>query len=226
MLRRSLVLAAVLAALALPGRADAADGNLTGTVGPGFTIRLTNNATGAAVTHLDPGTYVITVKDESEDHNFHLLGPGVDEFTQLGFVGTVTWTVTLKDGKYTFKGDPHPSQMIGTFTVGTPPVTPPPSPPPVTTAKKLLATVGPGFTIMLRDSLGRKVALLRAGAYTIVVRDRSAIHNFHLTGVGVNRKTAVAFKGTVTWKVTLKKGTLRFVCDPHAAGMRGTVRVV
>jgi plastocyanin len=30
---------------------------------------------------------------------------------------------------------------------------------------------------------------------------------------------------TTTWTVTLKKGTYTFVCDPHAAIMKGTLRV-
>ena len=222
MLLRALTLAAVLAALALPGRAAAADGRLNATVGPGFSIHLTNADTGQAVINLDPGTYVITVKDEAEEHNFHLKGPGVDMFTQLEFVGTVTWTVTLTAGTYTYKCDPHPTQMKGAFTVGTPPVVKPP----VVASKKLLATVGPGFTIMLRDAMGMKIGSLKTGAYTIIVRDRSSAHDFHLTGAGVNRKTTIAFKGTVTWKVKLTKGTLRFVCDAHAAKMRGSIKVV
>lgn len=223
MLRRALVLAAALAVLALPGRANAADGRLTATVGPGFSIHLANADTGAAVIHLDPGTYVITVKDESDEHDFHLQGPGVDMFTQLEFVGTATWTVTLKDGNYTYKCDPHSSVMRGAFTVGTPP---PASKPPAATPKKLLATVGPGFTITLRDSLGMKFASLKAGAFTIVVRDRASMHNFHLFGAGVNKKTTIAFKGTVTWKVKLTRGTLRFVCDAHPVRMRGSVKVL
>ena len=32
-------------------------------------------------------------------------------------------------------------------------------------------------------------------------------------------------QGKVTWNVTLKKGTYTFVCDPHAATMKGTVKV-
>ena len=36
---------------------------------------------------------------------------------------------------------------------------------------------------------------LKAGRYRIVVRDRSHLHNFHLTGPGVNKKTTVAFHG-------------------------------
>jgi plastocyanin len=32
-------------------------------------------------------------------------------------VGTKTWTVTLKAGKYTYVCDPHASFMKGSFTV-------------------------------------------------------------------------------------------------------------
>lgn len=223
MVPRSLVVVAALAALALPGRADAADGRLTATVGPGFSINLSDTDTGAAVIHLDPGTYVITVEDKADEHDFHLQGPGVDMFTQVEFVGTVTWTVTLKDGTYTYKCDPHPSQLHGSFTVGTPQAT---APPPAAAPPKLLATVGPGATITLRDSKGRKLSSLKAGSYAIVVRDRSRTHDFHLSGAGVNRRTTLAFTGTVTWRVRLTKGTLRFVCDAHPTRMRGSVKVV
>ena len=90
---------------------------------------------------------------------------------------------------------------------------------------KLKGTTGPGFTITLKKGTA-KVKTLKAGKYAITVRDRSSSHDFHLVGPGVNRKTGVAFKGTVTWTVTLRKGVLRFRCDPHAAQMHGSVKVV
>ena len=88
----------------------------------------------------------------------------------------------------------------------------------------LTATVGPGFTITLKKGAA-KVTTLPAGKYKIVVADKSAIHNFHLTGPGVNKDTGVAKQGTVTWTVTLKKGTYKYVCDPHATIMRGSFKV-
>ena len=88
----------------------------------------------------------------------------------------------------------------------------------------LVATVGPGFNITLTSG-GKKVAKLKSGAYTIKVADKSSIHNFHLTGPGVNKKTSVGAKVNQTWKVTLKKGTYKFVCDPHAAIMKGSFKV-
>jgi plastocyanin len=41
----------------------------------------------------------------------------------------------------------------------------------------------------------------------------------------VNVKTTVPFVGTKSFTVTLKKGTYRFVCDPHATAMKGSFKV-
>ena len=91
---------------------------------------------------------------------------------------------------------------------------------------KLVASVGPGFTITLTKG-GKKVTTLKPGSYSITVNDKSTFHNFHLTGPGVNKKTTVAFKGTPSkaWTVTLRKGTYRYVCDPHASQMKGSFKV-
>ena len=89
---------------------------------------------------------------------------------------------------------------------------------------KLVGTDGPGFTITLTKG-GKKVKSAKAGKYTIVIRDKSNIHNFHLRGPGVNKSTSVSFVGNKTWTVTLKKGTYRYVCDPHASSMKGSFTV-
>jgi plastocyanin len=91
-------------------------------------------------------------------------------------------------------------------------------------APTLTGTVGPGFTITLKQG-GKKVTSLKAGTYTFKIADKSNIHNFHLTGPGVNKKTSVGAVGTVTWKVTLRKGTYKYVCDPHATIMKGSFTV-
>ena len=88
----------------------------------------------------------------------------------------------------------------------------------------LNGTVGPGFTISLTQG-GKKVSKLKAGAYTIVVADKASSHNFHLTGPGVNKSTSVGSTGKSTWKVMLKKGTYKFVCDPHSSFMKGSFTV-
>jgi hypothetical protein len=83
---------------------------------------------------------------------------------------------------------------------------------------------GPGFTITLKKGK-TKVRSLKAGKYKIVVKDLSNIHNFHLKGPGIDKKTGVGPKGTFTWTVKLKKGTYKYVCDPHAAIMKGSFKV-
>jgi plastocyanin len=220
---RLLVLAAVatLAALASPTVAFAQT-KLIATVADPATITLRTEA-GAAVTDVPAGTYTIEVRDQSTMHNFHLSGPGVDERTDVETVGVVTWTVTLQDrSRYTYVCDPHNTTMRGSFTTGGGPPAPPPPPPP--RVQTLIATVGPAATISLRTRAGRRVTRLPAGRYRIVVRDRSAMHNFHLIGPRVNQKTGVAFRGTKTWTVTLRRGLYRFRCDPHARQMKGSFR--
>ncbi len=41
----------------------------------------------------------------------------------------------------------------------------------------------------------------------------------------MNKTTSVPKVYTVTWTVTLKKGTYTFVCDPHKEIMRGSFKV-
>jgi plastocyanin len=88
----------------------------------------------------------------------------------------------------------------------------------------LTGVVGPGFTITLKKGT-TKVTKLKAGTYLFKISDKSSIHDFHLTGPGVNKKTTVGGTGSSTWKLTLKKGTYRYVCDPHASFMKGSFTV-
>jgi plastocyanin len=89
----------------------------------------------------------------------------------------------------------------------------------------LVGEVGPGFTIEVQMN-GKDVKTLKAGTYTIKVEDKASFHNFHLKGPGLNKSTTVAFQGNQTWKITLKKGTYTYQCDPHASsGMKGTFTV-
>jgi hypothetical protein len=89
----------------------------------------------------------------------------------------------------------------------------------------LTGIVGPGFTITLRDTSGARVRHLDAGAYTITVNDLADIHNFHLSGPGVNQLTEVESQGTVTWNVTFRDGIYRYQCDPHSSSMNGRFAV-
>ena len=222
-LRGLLVLSASVAAVLTPMAYAAVTGPLQGTVGPDFTIDL-QDATGANVNALDPGTYTITVRDRSIDHNFHLFGPGVNETTGVEDTETVTWTVTFQEGRYTLQCDPH--ALVGMkrrIVAGDPPPesTPKPAPKPV----KLLASVGPKNTIALRNASGAMLKTLKAGSYAITVRDRTKVHNFHLVGKGVNRKTTKAGMGTFTWNVKLAKGALRYFSDQSPTKVKGSVTV-
>jgi plastocyanin len=93
-----------------------------------------------------------------------------------------------------------------------------------TSTGSLVGTVGPEDTIVLTSN-GHKVSALKAGAYTITIRDKASDHDFHLSGPGVNKKTSVAGTGAVVWRVTLRKGTYKYVCDPHATFMKGSFAV-
>jgi plastocyanin len=197
---------ALAVSLLVPGISRGANPVLNATVGGGtdgnsYIISL-KDANGNTVTQLDPGTYDIHVTDLATIHNFDLFGPGVEKATAVELVQNPTWTVTFTNGLYTYQCDVHRSQMHGTFRVGTPPPKP----------TVLKGSVGPGHTISLKKG-SANVKSLKAGKYTVKVRDRSAKLNFHLKGPGVSKKTSVSFKGTKTWKVRLKAGKYVYRSD-------------
>jgi plastocyanin len=91
--------------------------------------------------------------------------------------------------------------------------------PVIAATPKLTGTVGPGFTI----TMAKKPT--KAGKYTLVVSDKSSIHNFHLKGPGANVKTSVAKTGTKSFAITLVKGKYTFLCDAHPTSMRGSFTI-
>jgi plastocyanin len=94
-----------------------ASGTLDGETGPGYAIEVKQNGEDAET--VKAGTYTLKVEDKSESHNFHLIGPGVDNVvTEVPFKGEKTVTVTLQAGTYTYQCDPHAARgMKGSFTV-------------------------------------------------------------------------------------------------------------
>ena len=232
---RIAALACAIAAASLVGAvggsaAPVQASQLFATVGPGFTINL-RDASGARVSKLDPGAYVIEVDDLSEEHNFHLTGPGVNRSTEIGDTGKVTWNVTFTDGTYRYVCDPHSGMMNGSFTVGNV-AQPPPNPPPGSKSRHVQVEAPAHLGSRLHDHAedhggqGREVdedghvhrrrarpladpqrAPRRPG---LQPRDEAA----HLHGLADMEGEAGA-----------KAGTLRFLCDPHALqGMKGSAR--
>lgn len=100
-------------------------------------------------------------------------------------------------------------------------------------------SVGPGFTI----SLAKKPT--KPGLAKFTISDKATIHNWHLyfgsgsklakvfqvdkRGKALAKKqeatTTVPATGTVSFYVTLKKGTYTFLCDPHKSSMVGTFTI-
>ena len=223
---------AAAVAVAAPAVVLAGANALEGVVGPDFNISLVREDGNRVIT-LDPGAYNLGVDDQSEFHSFHLRGPGVNAATGIDFIGVQDFDVALVEGRYEYFCDAHPVQMRGTFTVGNPPpVSPPPappSPPPPPAPRppgRLTASVGPGAVIVLRRGRA-KVASVRSGVYLITVADRSPTQNFHLVGPGVNRKTGIAARTVVTWRVTLRRGAVyRYRSDAQPTKLRGAFRAV
>lgn len=95
----------------------------------------------------------------------------------------------------------------------------------------LTAIVGTndGFNITLNGPDGKKVQRLLPGTYTVVVDDRSAIHNFHLASNDdptVNFRTDVAFVGQESFTVTFRNDTeYAYACEPHWQIMNGSFLV-
>src|SRR3954451_13171213 len=82
-----------------------------------------------------------------------------------------------------------------------------------------------GFNITLVDANGAKVSRIPPGTYTVVVDDRSTIHNFHLASnddPSVDFRTDLSFVGQMTFTVTFRNNTVyAYACEPHWQTMNG-----
>jgi hypothetical protein len=93
---------------------------------------------------------------------------------------------------------------------------------------RLVATVGPGFTITLTDGAGTLVQRLTPGRYDVHVRDLSNEHNFVLGHKSTGRRpieTGVEFVGDLDIVVDLAPGEWVFACSPHFQTMNGRLMV-
>jgi hypothetical protein len=94
---------------------------LRASVGPGQTITL-RAASGARVTQLDAGSYLVVATDRSLHDNFHLRGPDIDRRTGRQFRGTVRWRLQIGlaapfGSRYSYRSDRPGSKLHGTFTI-------------------------------------------------------------------------------------------------------------
>jgi plastocyanin len=84
------------------------------------------------------------------------------------------------------------------------------------------------YTIGLFFPDGTRVNTLKPGTYTVVVHDKSAIHNFHLASnfdPTVDFKTEVPFVGDQSFTVTFRPNTIyAYACEPHWQVMNGSFR--
>jgi len=189
-----------LAAAVSVARPASTDGALQGTVGPGYSINLTQN--GVKVTHLDPGTYTIDVNDQADIHNFDLFGPGVKESTGVDTTGTTTWTVTFADGTYTYVCDAHPATMKGSFTVGavqTTTITTTPPPPPAVKVKAKAKVTGRTVAV---TATATRVASLDFGLWKGTKRVAHATGRAKVKTVNLKVTSA----GRYVAKITAKAG--------------------
>jgi hypothetical protein len=90
----------------------------------------------------------------------------------------------------------------------------------------LIATVDDSATITLTDADGHAVTSLPAGTYDIQVHDTTTLHDFHLSGPGVDEATTVLGTANTVWSgVTFSPGSYHFQCDAHAYSMNGDFSV-
>ena len=209
MYRSLLITALAVAAVSIPsaatGSSSAPNVTLTAVVGPAMNISL-RNADGTNVSRLDPGTYDISVTDNSIEHNFHLRGPGVDRARASRQRARCRGPSRLRTGTTPSSARCTPLQMKGAFTVGNAP--PPPSPPGKLSGKVTARTI----TLM---NGGSRVRSVTENTYKVTISDSSNKQNFHLTGPGVNKKTGVAAKAKKTWSLNLKPGKYTYRSDKN-----------
>ena len=94
------------------------------------------------------------------------------------------------------------------------------------TGTKLIGSVASDdFTITLTTEDGSEVTSLPAGDYTLEIVDKSDIHNFHLTGSGVDVMSEVSEQETEDYDITLVAGSYHYQCDPHSSSMNGDFEV-
>lgn len=112
--------AALVAALLLAGSAGAVTHpKLVGVVGKNDAYKISLKRNGTKVRTLKAGTYTVVIHDDSQIHNYELDGPRGKswKFTSVPFVGTKTFTIKFRPGKYKAYCGAHEDVMFQHFTV-------------------------------------------------------------------------------------------------------------
>lgn len=81
------------------------------------------------------------------------------------------------------------------------------------------------YEIALTTQDGQPIDTVAAGTYTVVVDDYAEVHNFHLSGAGVDAATDVEGTGKKSFQVTFQSGEYRYLCDPHPS-MKGSLEAI
>jgi hypothetical protein len=219
-----LVLGAALATRVGTHESSAAvSSTMHASVGPGFIISLAFDD-GTPVQAPPAGSYRILVDDQANDHNFHLIGPGVDMSTGTEQVGSASWTVTFQNNaQYIFQCDTHPAEMNGIFTVGKVSTTTPTStspghttPTPISMGSLTASVSASAAKLLFGD---RRASSLKAGSYRVGITDSSAKAGFELQriGFGARSLTTAAFVGKHFVTVKLTAGKWKYYSSKHAA---------
>jgi hypothetical protein len=193
---------------------------------------------------IPPGTYSIRVLDDASEHNFHIVGPGVDQSTDIGNLATPTWSVTLQPGSiYEFVCDNHPDFMYGKFQTSGQSSGSSGS---ASSGGGSVATGGSGSTssggtksssagsgatlsgtlaatlsskgVVTLTSRGKAVSELDSGRYKVTISDKASARSFVLQRKGGKAVTisSPTFVGNHSVTVTLTSGQWSFYSQPGA----------
>jgi NitT/TauT family transport system substrate-binding protein len=94
---------------------DIRSGFATGLLEAGVGKSVSLKEGGKKPVRLDPGTYLLIVKDTSKIAGFQLKGPGVNSSTGVAKTGTFRFTITIRPGRYAYTSLGKGKKSRGTF---------------------------------------------------------------------------------------------------------------
>jgi NitT/TauT family transport system substrate-binding protein len=97
---------------------DIRSGFATGLLEASVAKKVVVKNAGRVATRLEPGKYLLIVKDSSKTAGFRIKGPGVSKSTPVGRTGTFRWTITVQPGRYAYSSLGKGAASRGSFSVG------------------------------------------------------------------------------------------------------------